>query len=122
MTRDLDGLTGPRNLGDAGRDLSGMTGRSEPAPTPDPLADVDYTGNLATDAAAELTALEEGYRTRAKAEADRFRAATDSEYWVAVCFTSREDKEAFLRAANLTDIGDKYLSGPAVAARLGIHY
>jgi len=44
----------------------------------------------------------------------------DSEYWFCVCFTSREQKEAFLRAAGLYAHGDKYLSGYVVAEKLGI--
>ena len=77
-------------------------------PAPDPLADVDYSGDLAA------------YRQRAKTEADRFRAATDSEYWVAVCFKTREDKERFLAGAGLLDYGDKYLDGYIAAKKLGI--
>jgi hypothetical protein len=121
MTRDLSGLTGPRKPGNTARNLSGLTGRRPKYTTePDPLKDVAYTGNLAEDAATELTALEQGYRDRAKAETDRFKRATDSEYWFAVCFTSREEKEAFLKAAGLTHLGDKYLPGNDVAATLGI--
>lgn len=81
---------------------------------PDPLADVEYTGDLSEDAARELTAMEQAYRERAKAEADRFRAATDSEFWFAVCFTSREEKEAFLAEFGLGGLGDKYLDGREV--------
>ncbi len=84
----------------------------------DPLADVDYTGNLAADAAHELTAMEQAYRGRAGAEAARFKAATDSEFWVAVCFTSREEKEAFLAEFDLARHGDKYLDGAKVARSL----
>lgn len=87
---------------------------------PDPLADVEYTGDLAEDATRELSAMEDAYRDRAKAEADRFRDATDSEYWVAVCFKTREDKERFLAAAGLLPLGDKYLDGHALARKLGI--
>jgi hypothetical protein len=87
---------------------------------PDPLADVAYTGDLEKDSAAELTAMEEAYRGRAKAEQARFTAATDSEYWFAVCFKSREDKEAFLRATGLLRHGDKYLDGYAAAHALGV--
>lgn len=85
---------------------------------PDPLAGVEYTGDLAADAAAELTAMEQGYRDRASAEADRFRAATDSEFWFAVCFTSREEKEAFLDELGARSIGDKYLDGQVLARLL----
>lgn len=89
-------------------------------PEPDPLADVDYTGDIAEDSAREFTALEQGFRDRAQRENDRFRMATDSEYWVAVCFKSREDKERFLNRAGLLRVGDKYLDGYQVARILGI--
>ena len=85
---------------------------------PDPLADVEYTGDLAADASAELTAMQSAYRDRAKAEADRFRGATDSEFWFAVCFTSREEKDAFLAEFGAGRIGDKYLDGQALARLL----
>jgi hypothetical protein len=121
--RDREGLTGPRNISalTGGRDLGGLTGkRPKLEPEPDPLADVEYTGSLETDAATELTALEAGYRDRATAERARFKAATDSEYWVAVCFTSREEKDRFLERAGLDHLGDKYLPGTGVAAALGV--
>jgi hypothetical protein len=89
-------------------------------PEPDPLADVEYTGDLAADSSAELDALAQGFRDRTKREDERFRLATDSEYWFALCFKSREDKEAFLKAAGLMAVGDKYLDGYAVARVLGI--
>ncbi|MCP2248174.1 hypothetical protein [Lentzea aerocolonigenes] len=89
-------------------------------PLPDPLQDVEYTGDLAVDAGAELDALAIGFRERTKREDERFRLATDSEFWFALCFKSREDKDAFLKAAGLMHIGDKYLDGRAAAAVLGV--
>ncbi|MFD8494251.1 hypothetical protein [Amycolatopsis sp. NPDC059657] len=89
-------------------------------PEPDPLADVDYSGDLAKDSDAELDALAKGFRERTKREDERFKLATDSEYWFAVCFKTREDKDAFLAAARLLPVGDKYLDGYAVAHTLGI--
>ena len=44
-------------------------------------------------------------------DAKRFTAATDSEYWFAVCFESRAQKETFLDALGWLDLGDKYLDG-----------
>lgn len=85
---------------------------------PDPLAGVNYTGNIEADSAQELTAMEQAYRDRARAEADRFTAATDSEFWFAVCFTSRDEKEDFLREFGAARLGDKYLDGRALARRL----
>jgi hypothetical protein len=89
-------------------------------PLPDPLQDVEYTGDLAADADAELDALAIGFRERTKREDERFRLATDSEFWFVLCFKSREDKEAFLKSARLMHIGDKYLDGRAAAAVLGV--
>ncbi|MFK0249269.1 hypothetical protein ACIQUM_31610 [Amycolatopsis azurea] len=89
-------------------------------PEPDPLADVEYTGDLPEDSRRELTALQQGFRDRARREAERFRLATDSEFWIAVCFKTREDKEKFLRNAKLLAIGDKYMDGYAVASTLGV--
>ncbi|MCC8251502.1 hypothetical protein [Saccharothrix luteola] len=89
-------------------------------PEPGPLADVEYTGDLATDSAAELDTLALGFRERTRREDERFRLATDSEYWFALCFASRAEKDAFLHAARLFHIGDKYLDGRAAAAALGV--
>lgn len=88
-------------------------------PEPDPLADVEYSGDLEVDAARELVALESAFRERRKREDARFRDVTDSEYWFAVCFRTRADKEKFLAAVGGLR-GDKYLSGYELARRLGI--
>ena len=91
--------------------------------TADPLADVEYTGDLAEDVSAELTALQKAYRDRAGREATRFRDATDSEFWFAVVFDTADDKEAFLEAARIPiRMGDKYIRGRDFARRIGIEY
>lgn len=121
MTRDSSGLSGPRKRPGTGRSSGGLSGRRpKHVPEPDPLAEVQYTDNLAEDAAAEFTALEQGYRDRATAERARFKRATDSEFWVAVCFTTREEKDAFLERSGLAPLGDKYLDGRSVADALGV--
>lgn len=97
-----------------------FSGQAFTKPERDPLADVEYSGNLQEDSRAELTALQRAYRQRAKAEASRFRAVTDSEYWVALCFTSRGEKESFLAQAGLIHLGDKYIDGRKAARVLGI--
>lgn len=89
-------------------------------PAPDPLDEVEYSGDLPADARAELNAVQQGFRDRAKREEERFLLATDSEYWFVLCFKTREDKETFLRRAKLYAIGDKYLDGYAVARVLGV--
>lgn len=53
-------------------------------------------------------------------ERQRFVDATDSEHWFAVDFETREQKEALLRALELLDVGDKYLSGLDVASTLAV--
>lgn len=95
-------------------------------PIPDPLADVEYTDNLEVDSARELSALEEGFRARAKNEEKRFFAATDSEFWLAVCFQDREERDRFLAALGAADraktVGGRYISGRDLAALLDIDY
>ncbi len=63
-----------------------------------------------------------GFRDRARREAERFRLATDSEYWIALCFRTPDGPAAFAAALGLTPHG-RYLPGPqleaAVAARAG---
>lgn len=90
------------------------------AETTDPLGGVEYTGDLEVDSARELDALASGWRERTNNEADRYRNATDSEYWVAICFKTRRDKERFLSEAGLLTLGDKYIDGHRAATALGI--
>lgn len=111
---DLEALLGPKP-----KRASFLAGLDT---TPDPLADVEYTDDLATDALAELDAVQQAFRERRKGEDRRFAQATDSEYWIAVCFTDRADKEAFLKASRLTQLGDKYLDGYRAARILGINF
>lgn len=86
----------------------------------DPLADVPYGNGIEKDSEAELSALLAGFKDRAKQEADRFRLATDSEYWFAVCFASREQKERFLQVMDWIKYGDKYLDGTVLAEKHNI--
>jgi hypothetical protein len=95
-------------------------GDAPPDRPPDPLAGLVYTGNAEVDSAGEAEGVKTAFLQRSKAERARFVAATDSEYWFAVCFQSREQKEAFLRAMKWLGYGDKYLDGTKVARRQGI--
>lgn len=70
--------------------------------------------NAEADSQAELNEMQLAFRQRMKAEEERRRRATDSEFWFAVCFSSREEKEDFLRQFKLMRHGDKYLEGPVV--------
>ncbi len=78
------------------------------------------SGNPEEDSAADLDALQQGFRSRSKAENDRFALATDSEYWACLCFQTREQKDRFLSALKILEFGDKYLDGRLVAERIGI--
>jgi hypothetical protein len=106
----------------AARDQAAAFGKlthAEPE-TPDPLAEVDYTGDQEQDCKAELTALQAAFRERKANEARRFEIATDTEYWCALVFQTRDQKEAFLQALGLLPYGDKYLDGALVAEKMGI--
>lgn len=81
---------------------------------------IDYRGELEHDALAETDALMSEFQKRAKAEEDRVEIATDSEFWFAVCFQTREQKDEFLKNMGLFQIGDKYLDGVRVARKLGV--
>ncbi|WP_339139089.1 hypothetical protein [Kerstersia gyiorum] len=89
-------------------------------PPPQYVEPVEYIGDGEADDAADLSALEEGFRKRAKDEGRRFALATDTEYWTCLCFQTREQKEAFLAALKLLPLGDKYINGEDAAHLLGI--
>lgn len=73
---------------------------------------VPISGNNAVDESKEeLSALLTGFKNRSKQEQDRFKSATDSEYWFCVCFKNREDKELFLKKYGIFNHGDKYVDG-----------
>ena len=117
---DLDGF------GDGLSALDGLAGLealdAPDAPNPDdPIGELDYD-NLTNEQVAtkETSAVLQAFIARSKAEQARFLMATDSEYWVGVCFQTREQKEHFLREAKLLQAGDKYIDGALVAKRLGI--
>lgn len=80
----------------------------------------ELTGDPEIDSKNDLAELQNGFKLRAKLESDRFRLATDSEYWACICFQTREQKEHFLKILSIIDLGDKYLDGQMVAKRLGI--
>jgi len=68
----------------------------------------------------DVAAIENGFKKRANDESRRFALATDTEYWACLCFQTREQKEAFLKALNLIHLGYRYLDGQDVARILGV--
>lgn len=85
-----------------------------------PLRVVEPTGNLEADKQSEASAILQAFKQRAKEETQRYKLAIDSEFWFAVCFVTREQKEAFLAATGWLLIGDKYLDGALLADMLGV--
>jgi hypothetical protein len=68
----------------------------------------------------EMNAILQGFKSRSEREDQRVLDATDSEYWVALCFQTREQKEEFLTKLRLIDLGDKYIDGMKAAKVLGV--
>lgn len=118
---DLDGLGGDGFAALAGLDgLDALDAPDGPDPD-DPIGELDYD-NLTNEEVAEkeTSAVLQAFIARSKAEQARFLLATDSEYWVGLCFQTREQKEHFLREAKLLQAGDKYIDGALLAKRMGI--
>lgn len=80
------------------------------------------TGDAEIDSAADLDAVQSGFRARAADEARRFALATDSEYWGAICFQTREQRDAFFAAIKCLDlvVDARYFDGCEIARRMGI--
>lgn len=87
------------------------------AAVPRVLDGVTITGDLPTDAAAELDAVAQGFRDRKDREAERFELATNSDYWLCLCFSTMAQRDAFLAAAGWRDLGHRYLDGREIARR-----
>lgn len=114
------------DLGDGFAALDGLAGLealdAPDGPNPDdPIGELDYESMSNEQVATKETSLVlQAFIARSKAEQARFLLATDSEYWVGLCFQTREQKEHFLREAKLLQAGDKYIDGALLAKRMGI--
>jgi hypothetical protein len=86
---------------------------------PKVLDDLEMTGDLQTDAVAELDAIAAGFRERKDKEAERFELAVNTDYWMCLCFATQAQRNAFVDAAGWRDLGTRYLDGREVARRLG---
>ncbi len=71
-------------------------------------------------AEAEISALKKAFIERSNKENARYTQAVDSEYWFTICFQSRAQKTAFLKALDLEVYGDKYLDGSRIAHKFGV--
>jgi len=91
----------------------------------EPTLAVESESSAANQTVAEelggaTSELLQGFKDRAAAEQQRLIEVTDSEYWVCMCFQTREQKDEFLAKLNLDALGDKYIDGMAVAKILGV--
>lgn len=83
-------------------------------------SDEEPHGTAEEDSKEEMSEVLRGFKDRARQENQRMEDATDSEYWFAVCFQTREQKEKFLTIMQWLDFGDKYLDGSLIMEQLGI--
>jgi hypothetical protein len=98
------------------RELDAM----DETPTPSPLDAIPPQGGLEAETKAELSATLKAFKDRKAEERKQMLDTCDSEYWFCVCFQSRDQKEAFLKAMKWFEHGDKYLDGTYLAKRAGI--
>lgn len=65
--------------------------------------------------AEEVTEEQQGFRDRAAREDERFRLATDGEFWLAFCFRKPHQPAAFLARFGLSmPDGSRYIPGAQV--------
>lgn len=91
-------------------------------PVPQYVHMPEPTGDAHADSLADLDAVQAGFRARAADESRRFALATDSEFWSALCFQTREQRDAFLAAIGALDlvIDARYIDGCELAKRMGV--
>lgn len=89
-------------------------------PTPNPLDAIEIEGTPEERADAEVEAARQHFFDEKHKRRDQYRTQLDHEFWVAICFQNRAQKEKFLSLLGLTDLGDKYIDGLKVAERLNV--
>lgn len=91
-------------------------------PAPDPIDDSKLPGNHEGDCASELDQVHLGFRARQKAEAERFKNATDTGYYFTVIFETGTQAAAILKAMGCTSQsgGDLFVDGRVLAEKLGV--
>jgi hypothetical protein len=100
----------------------GMFGEAGASSFLDEPEEIDPYEGMDVEERAEtvLNEAQIAFRDRARAENERMMLAVDSEFWVALSFQTRAQKEQFLELAKLIHLGDKYLDGWEVAKVMGI--
>lgn len=87
----------------------------------DPLDGLADLGDIQANADRELDITLAELLAQRRQQKERWRTTNDDEFWFAVCFQSRQQKEEFLAAAGVAELGDKYLDGLRFAAHFGVH-
>jgi hypothetical protein len=85
-----------------------------------PLDSLVYPDDPEQAATVEISEALAFIKAERQKKRDAYRVTVDPEYWVCLCFQSREQKEEFLARAGWLDLGEKYLDGLEVAKRLGV--
>jgi hypothetical protein len=124
-TDRLDAMSAGLSGGGLSLSEEGLTLDESEAPDPDdPLAGLNADNNAKSTEdgmAADLEVIESAFAKRGKHDLKRFELVTDTEYWFALHFDTREQKEAFLKVLGWDSLdSDKYLDGVELARRLGI--
>ncbi len=84
------------------------------------LEDLPDLGDPEENATREVDIVLDELLAQRRQQKERWRITNDDEFWVAVCFQSRQQKEDFLRLAGWEQFGDKYLDGLRLAAHIGV--
>lgn len=87
-------------------------------PAPDPFMAVEFSEDPEVASEQQLDALSAGFRERAKAEAERFKSATATDYYCTLVFRSGAQVEAFFAAAGMPN-NERFVDGCELADRLG---
>lgn len=113
---EFDDFGGAGEFGGIGGEFGDEASGQEPTA----LDGIPYSGNAEADSALELNEFQRQAKNALKREQKLQEQAFDTEFWFAVYFQSREQKEAFLVGLEMLADGDKYLDGQALAEKLGI--
>lgn len=111
---------GSVTLGEQRPVFDSLFGAFPAEPTPNPLAKLELDGSPEDRAEGEVSAVLQHILDEKKLRRDQYRTMLDHEFWVALCFQNREQKERFLELVGWTDLGDKYIDGLKVAERLDV--
>lgn len=84
------------------------------APRPSVEAEEASLAEIEATALKELSELEKTFREKFTKEKNRFRDMCDTEYWVCACFTTRQQREEFLKNMGF-DGDEKYVDGRELA-------